>query len=183
MAKLLPINTISFTDSQVLARAGFNSIYVIGYQGDPSGSPLKVGTARDVHSRLHSIQVGNWRQLTLHELFFIRPGPDDGERTAAALESQIHAELTRQSLAVAGEWFSGGSDLIIGTVKRVVAENYDGAVDTCVSMKRRLKMWKIEVEETDASSPFANSNLSIVRAISDRTYSRLKRYGATRAPH
>lgn len=200
--------TISSSDSKVLTRAGYGTIYFLGFEGDAIPAPLKVGCARNVQDRLSSHQTSNWRTIVVQEILFIKCRAslvlerrvrdarrhDDAEDIHAALldemcaedmpvevvEDAIHADLDRQGLRVRGEWFSGGAELLVGSAKRVLRE-MGMEFDTSRTMMRRLKMWKIESQEAEAASVFGTSRYSSVRAIADRNYSRAKQYGATKA--
>lgn len=76
-----------------LERRGERSfVYVI--QGS-TGTPIKVGIARDPRSRLRGLQTGNPRLL---RLLYVIPG-------GAAMERALHRQLA--SCRLIGEWFDG----------------------------------------------------------------------------
>lgn len=62
--------------------------------------PVKIGTARNVDSRLRTLQTGNPERLAL-----IGTEPGDGTR-----ERELHARFA--SARITGEWFSPTADLL-----------------------------------------------------------------------
>jgi len=172
---LFTATSISYFDSKVLAKAGYAVVYVIGYEGDGEGDPVKVGTATDVYSRLSNFQTGSWRPISVKEMFFFKSRlgavmerrmrdaryNDDNEAIAeiiAAHESSnaphileleriSHQLLTDQGLHHFREWFNGGYAKVIDLM-RAEFERRGFEFDNCRSMMRRLKMWKTEAEIT-----------------------------------
>lgn len=195
---MLPLNSISYNDSVVLKKAGYAAIYIVGFQGEPDGSPVKVGNAGEVHSRLHNLQTANWRPMGLHEILFIRrtlgeikmrrltcgldpmEGFEDDSLNILTIESSVHRSLKDAGMHVSGEWFSGPIADIIRIAKSTLAD-LEIEFDTCSAMSRRLRMWKIEADEIEARRAISSSPLSSVRSLVDRQLSRSKRYGQTKA--
>lgn len=69
-------------------------LYVIG----PSGGPLKIGIADDVHARRGTLNIGNPKYLRVflkHEM--------DSEKAARNLELELHYSF--QDAHLRGEWF------------------------------------------------------------------------------
>lgn len=161
--KTFPPTIISFSDSQVLARAGYAAIYVIGLEGE-DGSALKVGTARDVHARLGALQTGNWRPAVVYELLFVQAD------VVNEVEASIHSALNAMGLRINREWFCGGPDVVIETAKQVASALCDGEYMTCMSMLRRIKMWKIEAEglALPTISHATSRQDTLVRYVADR---------------
>jgi T5orf172 domain len=72
-------------------------VYMLRAEGD---TPIKVGVATDVQSRIASLQTGNSRRLELLALLL----------GSYPLERALHCELS--GYCVRGEWFDDGSGLL-----------------------------------------------------------------------
>lgn len=178
---MFPITVIPHKDSGILSKAGYDAVYIIGFDGQPENAPLKVGIASDVHVRLHGMQTGNWQKIVVHEILFVQRH-DNGDRgfaVAPRIEAEIHQILRSKGLHHQGEWFAGGSKLIIEIAKEVAARHSAAGYLTCASMLRRMKMWKIEAEETDSKAiqPAQSRSETYSRAVVDRMLIRSNQSG------
>ncbi len=176
-----PITIIPHADSGVLCKAGYDAIYIIGFDGQPDDAPLKVGIASDIHVRLHGMQTGNWQKIVVHEILFVQRH-DNGDRgfaVAPRIEAEIHEILRAKGLHRQGEWFAGGSNLIIEIAKEVATRQSAAGFLTCASMLRRMKMWKIEADEASAKGikPATSRAETYSRAVLDKAMIRSKQSG------
>lgn len=91
-----------------------SNVYLIGPE---SGSPLKIGVARNVQTRLCELQIGNWQTLKVHHVASVTA------TIASSVEAHLHRHFAGKALR--GEWFDVAlSDVlpIIGPVVEAYEE-------------------------------------------------------------
>lgn len=72
-------------------------VYLVGPR---DAGPVKVGLAKDLKSRLGSIQTSNWTEIFILGVAWFR-----GRKLAARTESEAHRILDKDSKRIRGEWF------------------------------------------------------------------------------
>ena len=154
--------------------AGYNVLYVIGWEGEPPDAPIKVGKANDIVNRFAGYRTGSWRDIAVKELFFVKcsdgvvfdrqlkntfySDEDDAalklidgmtNESIVVIESAVHDALRAKGLHHRGEWFVGGADVIVETARSIIREDFGAEYETSRSMLRKLRMWNIEAEEQE----------------------------------
>jgi hypothetical protein len=157
----------SIADRKIISRFGYAGIYFVGWEGDPDGSPIKIGIAENPFERFGNFQCGNWRRLKVHEILYVMSHPHAKDwrpmlnsnnervgfqydkwgrefRPVREIEAAVHRLLKSEEAHFSGEWFSGGADHLIAKVKDQITSAFSHEFLTHSSMLRRLKMWKEE---------------------------------------
>lgn len=162
------VQSVSGPNREIIRNFGYSGIYFFGWEGDPEGSPIKVGVSDNPFVRFASMQIGNWRPIRVHEILWLQSRPHTKDWTpqvnfrgegvgylyqkrggvgyipALEIERHCHKILKGDGLHYRGEWYNGGVDALVRAVKTQISDAFKHECYTHKSMLRRLKMWKEE---------------------------------------
>jgi len=95
----------------IFSEQQFACVYAVGPLG---GRPLRIGWARQLKDRMQELQLGSWKQLSIHHLVW-----SIGDMLAIRLLNDVTKMVDKRRLH--GDWFDITSDLGVNAI-RIAAE-------------------------------------------------------------
>ncbi len=95
----------------IFSEQQFACVYAVGPLG---GRPLRIGWARQLKDRMQELQLGSWKQLSIHHLVWTI-----GDMLAIRLLNDVTKMVDKRRLH--GDWFDITSDLGVNAI-RIAAE-------------------------------------------------------------